>query len=336
MTNKNLLNIKTTSNLPKLIVNEDNRSFTKLSFNIIAPLNFLKCFLVFFLFSKVKSDQFLGCFENVSIAKPKHIYIYQTPSYCISYCSGYQIVGLKNGNECYCLNSISKKHIIDKSKCDIDCPGFGKMKCGGLNTYGVYVLPFYKNVDFFDNNEYETTTSVQNFITTTSDYTEIRHFENSQQDQTKSSEEVIITSSPEVTEVKSVDKNNLKIGLLFGFTFGFLFLMTIMIAILFLLKKLKKPNNDYAESLSQIKFPNNSNLRGSIDAPIINPFTNSSGDKNESGIAKTTEDSNFYEIIKFNPEFDEKIGKRRISDGTFIDDLNYKQSNLHIANPDTL
>lgn len=43
------------------------------------------------------------------------------------------------GNECYCGNEYPPKDtLVDDSKCNVGCPGWGASACGGIDFYSVF------------------------------------------------------------------------------------------------------------------------------------------------------------------------------------------------------
>lgn len=79
-----------------------------------------------------------GCFSSVDIANDQGTFTYQTPTYCLQKCLEYDYVALKNGTECYCLNSIPTTDNLSSDSCVAKCAGYVGLTCGGENSYEVY------------------------------------------------------------------------------------------------------------------------------------------------------------------------------------------------------
>ncbi|KAK6200327.1 uncharacterized protein RJT21DRAFT_114746 [Scheffersomyces amazonensis] len=81
----------------------------------------------------------LGCFSSLpSSAKSVGSYTYQTQSYCAGQCQGYAYVAVKNGIDCYCLNSLPSSNSVSSSQCSVPCAGYGSATCGGVNSFEVF------------------------------------------------------------------------------------------------------------------------------------------------------------------------------------------------------
>lgn len=53
------------------------------------------------------------------------------------------------GNECYCGNEYPPKStLVDDSKCNVGCPGWGASACGGINFYSVFNNGLMLAVDY--------------------------------------------------------------------------------------------------------------------------------------------------------------------------------------------
>ncbi|CAN3362191.1 hypothetical protein DICA0_D25840 [Diutina catenulata] len=60
---------------------------------------------------------------------------FMTPSLCQEKCSDHAYVALKNGNECFCLDSEPSDA---SDECTASCVGYDQLFCGGESAYNVY------------------------------------------------------------------------------------------------------------------------------------------------------------------------------------------------------
>ncbi|EDO17965.1 hypothetical protein Kpol_1054p11 [Vanderwaltozyma polyspora DSM 70294] len=88
-----------------------------------------------------------GCYSSTSLESSgltsKGTYEYQSVSYCQQQCSGFPLVALLNGGECFCGDSTSILDSLssDSSQCTVSCNGWPFQTCGGQNYMDVYVDP---------------------------------------------------------------------------------------------------------------------------------------------------------------------------------------------------
>lgn len=95
-------------------------------------------FVLLVLVPLVLADTQLACVNLVGSASLQGTNTYQTASACRSSCgSGYAYVGLKNGNQCYCLTDFPDTESADS--CNVGCTGYGSDMCGGSSDYSIYV-----------------------------------------------------------------------------------------------------------------------------------------------------------------------------------------------------
>ena len=87
---------------------------------------------------KANAQKHLGCYLSIKALSDKGSYIWQTPDSCKSLCSLYDYYALKNGGECYCMNS--KPSGGKSSSCDTHCNGYKYISCGGKEAYDVYAM----------------------------------------------------------------------------------------------------------------------------------------------------------------------------------------------------
>ncbi|KAK3900094.1 hypothetical protein C8A05DRAFT_36263 [Staphylotrichum tortipilum] len=53
--------------------------------------------------------------------------------------AGYAVGGTMGGNQCFCGNTYPpKSDLVDDSKCDVGCTGYGEVACGGLDYWSIY------------------------------------------------------------------------------------------------------------------------------------------------------------------------------------------------------
>lgn len=57
----------------------------------------------------------------------------------ICYAGGFKVAATSGGNQCYCGDEYPPENaLVDDSKCDTPCPGYGVQACGGIDFYTVY------------------------------------------------------------------------------------------------------------------------------------------------------------------------------------------------------
>lgn len=81
----------------------------------------------------------LGCFSSLpSGALFMDTYTYQSVDHCTGKCPGSAYIAFRNGNECFCLDSLPTS---STSGCNIVCFGYGQQTCGGTSAFEVYPGP---------------------------------------------------------------------------------------------------------------------------------------------------------------------------------------------------
>ncbi|KAK8094044.1 hypothetical protein PG997_000729 [Apiospora hydei] len=73
-----------------------------------------------------------------------------SPQECQRACdiAGFNLAGLELGKECWCGNAIEGDNIpVDPSRCDADCPGNDKEKCGGVLALSLFYKGNYDIVN---------------------------------------------------------------------------------------------------------------------------------------------------------------------------------------------
>ncbi|KAI1319970.1 hypothetical protein F5Y16DRAFT_92587 [Xylariaceae sp. FL0255] len=81
-----------------------------------------------------------GCYSNLGTLKLNQTYNFNAQSWCGPLCyNGSYPVAASFDKNCYCGNEYpNSAYIVDDSKCNQPCPGYGDDACGGLNTWTVY------------------------------------------------------------------------------------------------------------------------------------------------------------------------------------------------------
>ncbi|POS78787.1 hypothetical protein DHEL01_v202806 [Diaporthe helianthi] len=98
-----------------------------------------------------------GCFSSwgnlIFQSTPK----FNSKSACavdICLAGGFQVAATTGGNQCYCGNEYPpKESVVDDSKCDVPCPGYGLQACGGIDFYTVYNTGVMLSVKYSPEND---------------------------------------------------------------------------------------------------------------------------------------------------------------------------------------
>jgi cell wall integrity and stress response component len=98
-----------------------------------------------------------GCFSSwgnlIFNSTPK----FNSKSACaveLCYAGGFQVAATTGGNQCFCGNEYPPKDtLVDDSKCDVPCPGYGLQACGGIDFYTVYNTGIMLSVPFSTPND---------------------------------------------------------------------------------------------------------------------------------------------------------------------------------------
>ncbi|CAH2350927.1 hypothetical protein CLIB1423_02S08284 [[Candida] railenensis] len=80
----------------------------------------------------------IGCYSTINYVVNVGANVLQTPQLCLESCSGYKIIALYKGNQCYCLENEPTSGESSSASCDIPCPGDSSYSCGGSAFYNVY------------------------------------------------------------------------------------------------------------------------------------------------------------------------------------------------------
>lgn len=61
-----------------------------------------------------------------------------TVEQCSTFCTGYSMMGVEYGSECYCGNSLNTGSVSTTSGCSMTCSGDASEYCGGSNRLNLY------------------------------------------------------------------------------------------------------------------------------------------------------------------------------------------------------
>jgi cell wall integrity and stress response component len=87
---------------------------------------------------QVSSPAFVGCYSKTGSLQKKSSNAHQSSGVCHTTCSklvvdgitGYSVMGMTKSTDCYCSQTFPNSEFkVDNSKCDQDCPGYGKETC---------------------------------------------------------------------------------------------------------------------------------------------------------------------------------------------------------------
>ncbi|KAI3390320.1 hypothetical protein diail_10122, partial [Diaporthe ilicicola] len=83
----------------------------------------------------------------------------------VCYAGGFKVAATTGGNQCYCGNEYPPKDtVVDDSKCDVPCPGYGLQACGGIDFYTVYNTGIMLSVQYSADNDTTSTTSTPSVV----------------------------------------------------------------------------------------------------------------------------------------------------------------------------
>lgn len=98
-----------------------------------------------------------GCFNSWGNLIFNSTPDFNTKSACaveLCYAGGFKVAATSGGNQCYCGNEYPPKNsIVDDSKCDVPCPGYGLQACGGIDFYTVYNTGIMLSVSYSTEND---------------------------------------------------------------------------------------------------------------------------------------------------------------------------------------
>ncbi|KAL7663714.1 hypothetical protein ABC855_g3517 [[Candida] zeylanoides] len=88
----------------------------------------------------------IACYSNVDWAVKIGSSQQQSPQQCLESCSGYSIIGLKNGNQCYCVKNTPSINEVATALCNMPCSGSESAICGGDSLFSVYTSDQVSNL----------------------------------------------------------------------------------------------------------------------------------------------------------------------------------------------
>lgn len=98
-----------------------------------------------------------GCFNSWGNLIFNSTPDFNTKSACavdLCYAGGFKVAATSGGNQCYCGNEYPPKNsLVDDSKCDVPCPGYGVQACGGIDFYTVYNTGIMLSVQYATEND---------------------------------------------------------------------------------------------------------------------------------------------------------------------------------------
>ncbi|KAI1812217.1 hypothetical protein GGS20DRAFT_587760 [Poronia punctata] len=110
------------------------------------------------------TDTVAGCYDSLADMEQVASWKYNTQGWCSEKCRKKdKPVGATYSRTCYCGDKLPNlKNLLNDSKCNEPCPGFGDQACGGLDAYTVYNTGLVINVpraDYEDSSSSSTTTA---------------------------------------------------------------------------------------------------------------------------------------------------------------------------------
>lgn len=98
-----------------------------------------------------------GCFSSWGNLVFNSTPSFNTKSACafdLCHAGGFEVAATSGGNQCYCGNEYPpKESVVDDSKCDVPCPGYGVEACGGIDFYTVYNTGITLGVKYTPDND---------------------------------------------------------------------------------------------------------------------------------------------------------------------------------------
>lgn len=102
-------------------------------------MKFQTCYAAALLCTLVSAaNSTIGCYSVINYAVNVGASVLQTPQLCLENCSGYKIIALYKGNQCYCLENEPTSGETSSASCNIPCVGDSSYTCGGSAFYNVY------------------------------------------------------------------------------------------------------------------------------------------------------------------------------------------------------
>lgn len=115
--------------------------------------------------------QTLGCYSSAGPLKEDNTNTFQTSGSCQQVCGGeeqHAVMAITGGSTCYCgdvLPGLDK--MVDKSKCNSPCQGFGQQMCGGIGYWQVYLTGLTGDVQTAPNSTSSSSSAVTSAVTST-------------------------------------------------------------------------------------------------------------------------------------------------------------------------
>ncbi|RLV91777.1 hypothetical protein JA1_003593 [Spathaspora sp. JA1] len=302
----------------------------------------------------------VGCYTGVS-GQSQGNYEWQTGSYCSGKCPNSQYLAIQ-GQQCICLSSLPVKKVAS-SQCNIQCPGFGTQMCGGSNVYSIFTGPKYGGSIEDLSSDSGSSSSGDNASSTT-DMPPSSSTDNHSYSTYTSSGSVIVKTitqdttptetSSHPTETGSNDDNKdhkkeskANVGAIAGGVVGGVAAVIIIGVLAYLWIKKRNDDDDYDEEEFYDSKPmsrHNGSARGTrrgnppsaLDMPMSNPFVDPIGDKtrnmNMNMNNNNVNNNSAFVDPRVNPIM---MGRRRLSEGSLVDAVDYSRKVLQVANPDS-
>ncbi|KAG7899481.1 hypothetical protein KL935_003791 [Ogataea polymorpha] len=162
-------------------------------------------FGVVFVITQVLADfTYLGCYSSDAISglTKKDSYTWQSSSHCTEQCSGHAVAALINGQDCYCGDDVPSDN--PDGSCTTSCTGYPMEKCGGSDSYSVYVDESEENDD--DSSSAQSSHSSTDDATSTSS-TSTTSSSSSSLSSSSTSSSSTQSSSPQSSTMSSTDSS---------------------------------------------------------------------------------------------------------------------------------
>ncbi|KAI0389267.1 hypothetical protein F5Y17DRAFT_135312 [Xylariaceae sp. FL0594] len=171
------------------------------------------------------TDTVAGCFNALADMKLVATNEFNAQGLCARQCrESNKPVGATYSRFCYCGTMLpNKKNLLDDSKCNEPCPGYGTQACGGLNAYTVYNTGLVFNVpeaDFKDVSSSSTTSTPTPTPTS------------------KSPDPIVVTATPTATsEPPKKESSSKTVGIAVGVVVGVVAVIAIIATSLFYVRR---------------------------------------------------------------------------------------------------
>lgn len=297
---------------------------------------------------------YVGCYDSISGGVSQGDYQWQTSGHCRDSCPGYDYVAVQ-GQKCVCLNEIPDKK-VDDDECNVTCPGYGDYTCGGDGgLYTVFQGAIFDgnmtNPDSELSSSKSTTkkSSITASPTSKTDDDDDNKTVLTSSHTTNGSVLVVTVTTDAPTETGDSDEDGDRNGdgnndngdnkssnvgpIVGGIIGGVAGALIIGALVFFWVKKRRSDDDEYDEEDFFDTKPLNRNVGGSrrvkpgpLDMPLANPFVDPA-----SGPSRSNTHHGFVDP-RVNPIM--MGGRRRLSEGSFVDEANFPRKPLQVANPD--